>query len=820
MSKNPINGNQRKLVIILSIILSVLLIVFFLYMTSSKIDTDKFIETLNETNYENAYKMYSKSIVDYHQTYETYLKKLINDYNNSVTTYENTIDKINSLVEYGFSNDSTASCKMQIESLFVSKGIYIQASEHFINHNLEEAINLYLQVAEEDVNYTDAQNYVAEANELLLENENRYIEADTLYTDNKLDEAYIIYTTIVDSKINIDSAAVKITKIEDIMSAWDLEFPGNEYTKRTFPNQIVSKENYIYLPYSYKGTHSILRYNTDNGNTDIFPIARFPGILLIKDINIVGEYLYFIAGENVGIGKYLDNPYNIYRMKNNGSDLQLVAKGSYTKLIAYKDGFYASSNTDGIIKLDRNLKLIDQLSEEPALMMQLFDDKLYYTIDSHDPYKTWYNEYSYDGSETVLVRGQSHLRFQTYENYDIFYRRIGNDYTERILYYDYESGRLITLKDRENFIGIYGVLNNKLICAKERINGELRYHTIDLDTLELTQYIQRMPEGIGPFEGLCYENETIFFSSDNGFIITDKEYNYISTIDLSQIDINDLSLNNQVNFLHDDSEYYSSEEEIIIEDGLWLYRSPEYNIRIEEHYNEDFDTNIYIAHIRTKDTDAFNVDNASVNEEGVRERKFPLNLARQHSAVFACSGDFYDTNLWPGIVIRDGVVYRNIIERDMMAIYPDGSFVCYTNEDEITAQELLDSGVQDTLSFGPILISDEKYGTELTSHFLCRQNPRNSIGMIEPGHYVFIVSEGRMPESSGLTLRSLAELFKQEGCPVAYNLDGGQSVAMMFMGEYVNTHDGDVFSGYFRTLPEVIYFGTSDLVPDEIILKR
>ncbi len=45
--------------------------------------------------------------------------------------------------------------------------------------------------------------------------------------------------------------------------------------------------------------------------------------------------------------------------------------------------------------------------------------------------------------------------------------------------------------------------------------------------------------------------------------------------------------------------------------------------------------------------------------------------------------------------------------------------------------------------------------------------------MIEPLHYVFVVSDGRTTESAGLSLYELASVMQEYGCTVAYNLDGG-----------------------------------------------
>ena len=111
------------------------------------------------------------------------------------------------------------------------------------------------------------------------------------------------------------------------------------------------------------------------------------------------------------------------------------------------------------------------------------------------------------------------------------------------------------------------------------------------------------------------------------------------------------------------------------------------------------------------------------------------------------------------------------------------------------------------------------YGSNLYGHRLAVANPRTAIGMVEPGHYVVILCDGRQPSSSGLTFRSLADLFETEGCTDAYALDGGQSSAMIFMGNYINTHMNDDNGQYFRPLSEIIYFGTSNQVPEEEPIK-
>jgi exopolysaccharide biosynthesis protein len=60
--------------------------------------------------------------------------------------------------------------------------------------------------------------------------------------------------------------------------------------------------------------------------------------------------------------------------------------------------------------------------------------------------------------------------------------------------------------------------------------------------------------------------------------------------------------------------------------------------------------------------------------------------------------------------------------------------------------------------------------------------------MITANHFVFVVADGRNKGySSGVTMTEFAQIFKDLGCVTAYNLDGGGSSEMVFMGKIVNT---------------------------------
>jgi exopolysaccharide biosynthesis protein len=87
--------------------------------------------------------------------------------------------------------------------------------------------------------------------------------------------------------------------------------------------------------------------------------------------------------------------------------------------------------------------------------------------------------------------------------------------------------------------------------------------------------------------------------------------------------------------------------------------------------------------------------------------------------------------------------------------------------------------------------------------------------MVEPGHYVYIMVEGRMEKtrSQGITMKELAKLMRAKGCENAINLDGGQTAVLIFMGQQLNkigSYDGGKTNS--RPTCEVMGVGYSEQV--------
>jgi exopolysaccharide biosynthesis protein len=189
------------------------------------------------------------------------------------------------------------------------------------------------------------------------------------------------------------------------------------------------------------------------------------------------------------------------------------------------------------------------------------------------------------------------------------------------------------------------------------------------------------------------------------------------------------------------------------------------------------------------------------------------DIAESVNAILAINGDYYGAQE-KGYVIRNGKLYRNtaVSGQEDLVVYKDGSFGII-NESEVTAEQLIENGAVQTLSFGPALLDSGTLcvseGEEVTGRSMA-SNPRTAIGIKSDGTYLFVVSDGRTEESEGLSLLQLAELMKSLGAETAYNLDGGGSSTMVFKGNVVNTPTGGGIgngSGSERKVSDIVYIG-------------
>ena len=219
-------------------------------------------------------------------------------------------------------------------------------------------------------------------------------------------------------------------------------------------------------------------------------------------------------------------------------------------------------------------------------------------------------------------------------------------------------------------------------------------------------------------------------------------------------------------------------------------------------------TTVYVADVQIADI--------SLLKTALAGNTYARNLTETTSvqaanagAILAINGDYYGAQE-RGYVLRNGVLYRASAQSgtDALVIGADGNFRIIT-EGETSADTLVREGAWQVLTFGPALInggqvtvsSSDEVGRAMTS------NPRTAIGQISEGHYLLVVSDGRTKESTGLSLRQLAELMQSLGAQIAYNLDGGGSSTMVFQGRVVNNPTTNGRSIRERSVSAIVYIG-------------
>ena len=220
-----------------------------------------------------------------------------------------------------------------------------------------------------------------------------------------------------------------------------------------------------------------------------------------------------------------------------------------------------------------------------------------------------------------------------------------------------------------------------------------------------------------------------------------------------------------------------------------------------------YDSNIYVADVEV--TDGTSILSAfAKNTYGRNITDTTSDMAEENNAVLAINGDYYGARQ-SGYVIRNGVVYRNQGSNgEDMVISKDGT-LSFISESDTTTDSLIQKQAWQVLSFGPVLVENGQVAVSENDEvgMAMASNPRTAIGTVAKNHYLFVVSDGRTSESTGLSLYELANFMKSLGATNVYNLDGGGSSTMVFQGEVVNnpTTNGNKISE--RAVSDILYIG-------------
>lgn len=262
------------------------------------------------------------------------------------------------------------------------------------------------------------------------------------------------------------------------------------------------------------------------------------------------------------------------------------------------------------------------------------------------------------------------------------------------------------------------------------------------------------------------------------------------------------------------------------EEGVWFYASPSLVVRVDRFFDEAAVNTWYEAHIFC-DTARERFGAVLHNPENPRKAHVQASqIAREKQVVFAMNTDYYTYRLDNpiiGMIIRNQKVFFDSVPKanrskfpnlDTLAMYLDGSWSVFQS-DELTAREYLVDNAVDVFAFGPYLIRNGEINPFIAKMSNGKTGqPRCAVGMIERGHYYAVLGEGRIRgEADGVTVEWLALNAQEKGCSVAFNLDGGQTAVMTFMGNQITRigkYDGGKTAA--RTTTEILGIGHSELI--------
>ncbi len=272
---------------------------------------------------------------------------------------------------------------------------------------------------------------------------------------------------------------------------------------------------------------------------------------------------------------------------------------------------------------------------------------------------------------------------------------------------------------------------------------------------------------------------------------------------------------------------FADSGEFVLEDdeaGIWKYASETLWVEVRRIIQEKPARTWYEAEIRCAEGSETPRMIPLDPENWMKKREYPYKLARITRTVIAVSGDYAWHRILnktrAGIILRDGEIYsertwkkgaEKFPNLDTLAIFPDGDMQVF-DSDEKTAREYADMGVRDVLAFGPWLLRDGELNEAGLKQYGRSSAERVAVGMVEKGHYWFMMLEGRIKRSKGDGISFLAEKLQEKGCRVAFNLDGGQTASIVFMGHQLCKMDDKPRNLSSRRTAEILGVGTSELV--------
>ncbi len=253
------------------------------------------------------------------------------------------------------------------------------------------------------------------------------------------------------------------------------------------------------------------------------------------------------------------------------------------------------------------------------------------------------------------------------------------------------------------------------------------------------------------------------------------------------------------------------------------------SISVHLYYGRYAQTDYVAAHVKISHpsqlrTASINASFRSTSENTGRGR----HIASDVNAVVAINGDYYIKTDKCQVVMRQSQQVRNQANgnMDLLVIDKNGDFAAlpnYTKDDYSQYLRRHQDEMYNVFCFGPVLVRDGKsvIPGNYVNKWVGSQNEtqRSAIAQLGPLEYMLITCSGPQSENNkGMTIPEFAAVcemvgkrLNENGCALAFNLDGGNSATMVFKAlnkkgelDYVKVNCPEVE----RLLSDIIYFAT------------
>ena len=245
-----------------------------------------------------------------------------------------------------------------------------------------------------------------------------------------------------------------------------------------------------------------------------------------------------------------------------------------------------------------------------------------------------------------------------------------------------------------------------------------------------------------------------------------------------------------------------------------VYDDPSIHAEFEKiEFRDEFYITAYIARVRI--SNGSQIRTLSAGGFDSRSLASVQNMARRVKAVVACNGDYYSGEAGR-YVLRQGIVFRDGIapNQDLLLIDENGDFhIVLASEGPENMDKTTVDGkrVNNAICFGPSLIRDgeivvDPENAQPSSHPL-QGEQRIVICQTGPLEYlvVAVAHWGMELDTFARFLQSLGNVKPEYKILHAYNLDGGNSSHLVFMGTWKNQLQKDEY----RDVPDIIYFASA-----------